>query len=110
MPGGDRGHGGHRAGAHPVDREAGHRAGETGQERGGPADGQTLVADLGGGRDGHLVDPFRRQLGVPAQQLADHLDDQVVGAGLRVLTLLAGLAERGAHALDEDHVAQGAGG
>ena len=46
--------------------------------------------------------------GLPAQQFPDHLDDQVVGPGLRVLTLVAGLAERGAHALDEDHVAQGA--
>ena len=37
------------------------------------------------------------------------LDDEVVGAGLGVHALLAGLAERGADAVDEDDVTQGAG-
>jgi len=64
-------------------------------------------AGLGGGCDGHLVDPLRGQTWLSAEQFSDHLDDEVVGAGLGVLTLVAGLAERGAHPLDEDHVAQG---
>ena len=42
---------------------------------------------------GHLVDALGRQRRVAAQQLADALDDEVVGAGLGVLAL--GLAERG---------------
>ena len=90
-------------GAHPVDREAGHRAGQPGQQRGGPADGQALVAGLGGGGDGHLVDPLRRQLGVAADQLTDAVDHQVVGAGLGVER--PGLAERGTDAVDEDDIA-----
>ena len=40
-----------------------------------------------------------------AQQLAQHGDDQVVGAGLGIDALRAGLAERGAGAVDEDDVA-----
>ena len=104
---GDRGDRGHRAGAHPVDRVAGHGLGQPGQQRGGAADGQALVADLGGGGDGDLVDPLGRQLRVAAQQLADAADDQVVGAGLGVHA--AGLAERGADAVDEDDVADGTG-
>src|SRR6185437_16686679 len=54
-------------------------------------------------------DPLRRQLGVPAQQLADALDHQVVGPGLGVHPLLAGLAERRADAVDEHDVLDGAG-
>ena len=52
----------HRAGAHAVDRVARDGLGQPGEERGGPAEGQALVADLRGGRDGDLVDPLRRQL------------------------------------------------
>ena len=74
---------------------------------GGAAEGQALVADLGGGRDRDLVDALGRQLGMAAQQLADHRDDQVVGAGLGVHALRPGLAERGAGAVDEDDVAGG---
>src|SRR5438874_1121222 len=81
-----------------------------GTDLGGPADGQALVADLRGGRDGDLVDALRRQLRVTAEQLADDLDDQVVGAGLRVDALLAGLAERGADTVDEDDITHGAWG
>ena len=36
-------------------------------------------------------------------------DDEVVGAGLGVHALLAGLAERGADPVDEDDLTQGAG-
>src|SRR3954454_20442044 len=42
-------------------------------------------------------------------QLPDAADDQVVGAGLGVHSLLARLAERRAHAVDEEEVAHGAG-
>ena len=101
--------GGHRAGAHPVDGEAGDRSRQPGQHGGGAADGQALVADLGGGGDGDLVDPLRRQVRVAPQQLADDLDDQVVGAGLGVQALRARLAERGPDAVDEDDVACGTG-
>ncbi len=69
--GGDRGH---RAGAHPVDGEAGHRAWQSGEQRRRAADGQALVADLGGGRDRHLVHPLGRQLGMAAEQFADAVD------------------------------------
>ena len=100
---GDVGHRGHRAGAHPVDRIAGHGLGQPGQQRGGAADGQALVADLGGGRDRDLVHPLGRQLRIAAQQLADAADHQVVGAGLGVHA--ARLAERGADAVDEDDLA-----
>ena len=94
------GHRGHRAGAHAVDGVAGDALGQSGEERGGAADGQALVADLGGGGDRDLVDPLGREGGVAAHQLADALDDEVVGTRLGVLAL--GLAERGAHAVDED--------
>ena len=83
---------------------AGDALREPGEQRGGAADGEALVADLGGGGDRHLVHPLGRQGRVAPQQLADALDDEVVGAGLGVLAL--GLAERGAHAVDEDDLAQ----
>ena len=102
-----RGHGGHGAGAHPVDREARHGAGQPGQQGGGAADGQALVAGLGGGGDGHFVDPLGGQGGVAAHQFADALDHQVVGAGSGVDALFAGAAERGADAVDKDDVADG---
>ena len=82
----------------------GHRTRQPGQQGGGAPDGQALVADLGGGGDGDLVDPLGRQLGMAPQQLPDAVDDQVVGAGLGVHR--AGLAERGTDAVDEDDVAE----
>jgi hypothetical protein len=59
-----RGHRGHRARAHAVDGEAGDGLGQPGEQRGGAADGQALVADLRGRRDRDLVDALRRQLGL----------------------------------------------
>ena len=103
---GGGGHRGHGAGAHAVDRVAGHRLRQPGEQRGGPAQGQALVADLRGGGDGHLVDALGGQRRVAAHQLADAADDEVVGARLGVDALRAGLAERGAHAVDEDDLTQ----
>ena len=104
--GGGGGHGGHRAGAHPVDREAGHALRQAGQQRGGAADGQALVADLGGRGDGHLVDALGRQRRVAPHELTDALDDEVVGAGLGVLAVGLADTERGAYAVDEDDLSQ----
>ncbi len=104
---GDARHGGHGTGAHPVHGEAGDGLREAGQDAGGTAQGQALVADLGGGGEGDLVDPGRVEIRVAAQQLPDALDDQVVGAGLVVDALRARLAERGADAVDEDDVPSG---
>ena len=105
---GRRRHGGHGAGAHPVDREAGNGPRQPGQQGGGAADGQALVAGLGGGGDGHLVDALGRQGRVAAHKFADALDHEVIGAGSGVDALLAGAAERGADAVDKDDVADGA--
>jgi hypothetical protein len=96
---------GHRARAHAVDGETGDGLRQAGQQRGGAADGQALVADLCGRGDGDLVDALRRQFGVAAQQFADAPDDQVVGAGVGVHA--ARLAEGGADAVDEDDVTRG---
>jgi hypothetical protein len=106
---GGGGHGGHRAGAHAVDRVAGHGLRQAGQQGGGPAEGQALVADLRRGGDRHLVDAVGGQRRVPAQQFADAAHDQVVGARLGVDALRACLAEGGAYAVDEDDLTQRAG-
>lgn len=98
------GDGGHRARAHAVDGVAGDGLGQPGQDGGGAADGQALVAGLGGGGDGHLVDPLRREFGVAADEFTDQFDDQVVGAGFGVLAL--GLTEWCANAVDKDDLAQ----
>ncbi len=109
---GDRGRGGgdggDRAGAHPVDGVAGHGLRQPGQDARHPADGQALVAGLGGRGDRHVVDPFRRQCRVAPQQLTDDLDDQVVRSCLGVDPL--GLAEGGSDAVDEHDVADGVPG
>ena len=104
-----RGHGRHGAGAHPVDGEAGHGPGQSGQQGGGAADGQPLVAGLGRRCDGYFVDPLGGQGRVAPHQFPDALDHEVVGAGSRVYALLAGAAERCADAVDEDDFAHGAG-
>jgi hypothetical protein len=49
----------HRAGAHSIDRISGSGDRQSGQESRCPADGQPLVADLRGRRDGHVVDAVR---------------------------------------------------
>ena len=94
----------HGSGTHPVDGVAGGRGREAGQQARQAPEGQALVADLGGGSDGHLLHPLLGQLGVAPEELADALDDEVVGARLGVHALLAGASERGADAVDEDDV------
>ena len=49
------------------------------------------------------------QFGMPPKQLPDALDDEIIGSGLGVDAFLAGLAERGTHAVNKDDVAEGAG-
>ena len=99
----------HRAAAHPVDGEAGDRLRQAGQQGSRAADRQALVTDLRRRRDRDVVDAFRRQLGVAADQLPDAADDQVVGPGLGVHALGSGLAEGRAHSVDEHDVAQRSG-
>ena len=100
--GGDRGQ---RAGAHPVDREAGDGLGDAGEEGDVPAERQALVADLRRGGEDDVADPLGRDLRVAAQELADRLDRHVVGARPPELALRAGLAERRAHPVDEEDLA-----
>ena len=56
---GGGGHGGHRARAHAVDGVAGDGLRQPGEDARGAAEGQALVADLGGRGDGDLVDALR---------------------------------------------------
>ena len=107
---GQVGDGGHRARAHAVDRLTGHRPREVREESGRAPQGQPLVADLGRGRDGHVVDAVRRQRGIAAQQLTEDGHDEVVGAGLGVDAGGTGLAERSAGGVDQDDVTHGTGG
>ena len=95
-----RGGRGQRARAHPVDGEARHRVREAGKEADVAAEGQALVAHLGGGGHDDVADPLRRCFRVPAEELADDLDAHVVGAGLPEEAAGPGLAERRADAVD----------
>ena len=97
----DRGDRRHRAGAHPVDREAGNAQRQTGEDGGGAAEREALVADLRGGCDGDIVDAVLRQVGVALEEPDHRLDDQVVGAGVEVLALLTGPTERGTNPIHE---------
>ena len=89
------------SGAHAVDREAGNGLWDTGEQRDVASEGQSLVADLGGGRVDDVADPLRRNLRVAAQQLAHDLDGHVVGTRLPEDALRSGPAEGRAHAVDE---------
>ena len=101
-----RGDGGERAGAHAVDREAGHRVRQPREERHVAAERQALVADLR--RRGHhdVADPLGRRLRVAAEELADGLHGHVVGARLPEEPARAGLAECGADTVDVDDLSQ----
>ena len=103
---GGGGHGGERAGAHPVDGEAGHRLRQPREQRDVAAERQALVADLRGRGEHDVADPLRRDGRVAAQQLAHDLDGHVVGARAPELALRPGLAEGGAHAVDEDDLTE----
>ena len=92
---------GERAGAHAVDREAGHGLRDAREQRDVAAERQALVADLRGRGEDDVADPLRRELRVAAQQLAHDLDGHVVGARAPEHALRPGPAEGGAHAVDE---------
>ena len=93
--------GGQRAGAHAVEREAGDRLWDAGEQRNVAAECQSLVADLRCRREDHVTDAFGRNLGIAAEQLAHDLDGHVVSARLPKDSLRAGATERRAHAVDE---------
>ena len=95
-----------RAGAHPVDREARHGVRQPGEERDVAAEGQALVADLRRRGEDDVADPLGRHARVAAQQLAHDLDRHVVGPRLPEEAALAGPAECGPDAVDEDHLTQ----
>jgi len=101
---GHRRHARHRSGAHAIDREPGNALGEACQDRHGPAEGESLVARLRGGRDGDIVDPVLRDRRVPLHQTDGRLDREVVGSGVPVHAFFAGAPERCAHAVDEEDV------
>ena len=98
---GGRGDGGQRAGAHPVDGEAGNRVREAGEEPDIAAEREALVAHLRGGRHDDIADPLRRDLRRPPEELPHDLDGHVVCAGLPEETARARLAERRSHPVDE---------
>ncbi len=100
---------GEGARAHPVDGESGNGVGEAGEECHVAAEGEALVADLGRGGEDDVADALGRHVRVSAQELADGLDGHVVGARLPEETARTGLAEGGAHAVDEDDFAELAG-
>jgi hypothetical protein len=94
-----------RAGAHPVDREAGDGVRQAGEQRDLAAERQPLVAHLRGRGDHDVADSLRRHGGIAAEQLAHELHRHVVGPRPPEDALGACTAERGADAVDVDHVA-----
>ena len=102
---GDRGDARHGARTHPVDRVARHAQRQAGEDRGGASEGQALVAFLGRGRDGDIVDAVFREVRIAVQKPDHRLDDQVVGSGVPVLTFFAGAPEGGADSVDEYDIA-----
>ncbi len=97
--------GGERARAHPVDREARHGVGDSGEERDVAAECQTLVAHLRRRREDDVADSLRRDLRVAPQQLAYRFHAHVVGTRAPVLALGACLAERCPDTVDEEDFA-----
>ena len=84
----------------------GHALRQPGEQRDVAAERQALVADLRGRGHDHVVDPLGRQCRVAAQQLADDLDAQIVGARAPEDALRPGPAERGADAVDVENLPQ----
>ena len=103
---GTRGRRGERARAHAVDGEARDGRREAGEERDVAPEREALVADLRRRGEDDVVDPLRRELRVAAEQLAHGLDGHVVGARLREEPVARRPAERRAHAVDVDHLAE----
>ena len=101
-----RGGRGEGTGAHPVDGEAGHGRREAREQRDVASERETLVADLRGRGEGDVVDALGRELRVASKDLAHGLDRHVVGARLREEAVRRRAAERGADAVDVDHLAK----
>jgi len=97
-----RGDGRHGAGAHPIQRVAGNRDRQTGEDRGGATEGESLVALLSGRGDGDVVDALLGDVRVALQETDHRLDDQVVSARSPVLTLFAGSSEGSANSIYKD--------
>ena len=95
-----------RAGAHAVDREAGHGVRQPGEQGDVASERQALVADLRRRGQDHVADALGGNGRVAAQQLAHDLDRHVVGARLPEGAAGPRLAEGGPDAVDEHHLAQ----
>ncbi len=97
---------GQRTGAHPVDREPGDGMRQAGEDRDVAAQGQPLVADLGGGGEDDVADPLRRNGRVAGEHLPDDLNRHVVGARAGEEPGVTCAPERGSHTVDEDDLSQ----
>jgi hypothetical protein len=95
----------HGSGAHAVDCEARHRAGKACQKGGRPANGEALIARLGGRGDGYLVNAVSRQRRIAAHQFPDAFHDKVISARTRINAFLAGFTEGCPHTIHEHDVA-----
>ena len=84
----------------------GHGRREPGEERDVASERQALVADLRGRGEDDVVDPLGWKLRVAPEHLAHGLDGHVVGARLREEAVRRRAAERRAHAVDVDHLAE----
>ena len=82
-----------RAGAHPIHGEPGNRLRQPCEERHVATQSQPLVTDLSGRGKHDVVDVVRRKHRAAPKELADELDDHVVGAGLPEQPVLPGTAE-----------------
>ena len=87
VPDGDRArgadHGVEAGGAQPVDRRAGHRRRQPGEQRRHPGDVAVVLTGLVGGAEADLADPGGVEAGGPVEQRPDHHRAEVVGADLR---------------------------
>src|SRR5699024_6565951 len=78
---------------------------EAGEQAQAPSEREPLVADLGGGGEGDLVDALGRDLLMTAQQLSQQRHGQVICAGVGVQAIGFGAAKGGAQRVDEHYVA-----
>jgi len=96
-PGSESGHGGHGAGAHPVNGESGYRLRQPRKQCRRATEREALVAGLGGGGNRHLVDAFPRDRRVAFQQSDHGLDHEIIRPGVPVNALFTSASERGAN-------------
>jgi hypothetical protein len=98
-------HRSHRTSTHPIHRLSGDSSWKTSQDARRATDRHSLITDLGGSRNRHVINAVGWQLWIPTQQFVEGSNNEVVRPRLCVDALLTRPSEGGSNRIHQNNIA-----